>query len=67
MKATVTNILPGSMTPPNGTYTGSWGGCRVWFKVDDAVYTGETQIGIKTINAPCVVTVSESGVSVETD
>ena len=50
---------------PDGQYDGRWGGYHVTFVVDGIEYEAQTNIGIRTPNAPCVVTVSGGKMTVE--
>lgn len=44
-------------TVPCGTYPGVWGGYFVRFSAQDRDYVLEMNWGIRTMNAPCTVTV----------
>ena len=68
MKAEVGKITPvaGCLTIPDGEYKGVWGGYNVEFKVGSITYRATTNVGIRTTNAPCLVTVLDNFVTVET-
>lgn len=42
---------------PDGEYAGVWGGYLARFRVDGVIHMVDTNIGIRTPNAPCIVTV----------
>jgi hypothetical protein len=58
--ASVTNVVQkiSSDTIPDGRYTGTWGGYRVRFNAHGRHYEGDSDIGIRTPSAPCVVIVN---------
>ena len=52
--------------PPDGEYRGLWSGYNVRFKVADGrIYVGETSIGVRGIDIPCTVIVSDGKVEVK--
>lgn len=44
--------------PPDGTYSGTWGGNVVTFEADGVVYSATAEDAIRTPAARCVVAVS---------
>lgn len=57
-------IIPES-SPPPGSYQGTWGGYKARFYANGHWYEVDTFDGIRTPAAPCVVTISEQGITVE--
>lgn len=51
---------------PTGMYPGFWGGYEVETIIDGETYQFRTENGIRTMNAPVIVTVKDGVVSVET-
>lgn len=51
---------------PTGIYTGLWGGYEVETIIDGETYQFKTENGIRTMNAPVLVTVKDGVVIVET-
>jgi FAD synthase len=49
---------------PDGEYKGTWGGYVVRFKVDGKQYEAASSVGIRTQNAPCIVSVRDCLVTV---
>lgn len=43
---------------PKGEYPGTWGGYIVLFRVGDKQYRGHTDVGVRGINIPCIVSVN---------
>ena len=60
MKTVVPDILA------NGQYTGRWGAYVVEFLVNVEKYKATTVQGIRGWNIPCIVTVSDDTIHVET-
>jgi len=54
----VLNVRPvnAAGSVPDGRYDGKWTGYLVQFVVDETVYEGESDDGIRGIDVPCVVT-----------
>lgn len=50
----------------SGDYEGVWGGYVVRFQAEGLIYEGQTNIGIRTMAAPCIVTITEKGATVRT-
>jgi hypothetical protein len=52
------NIRPvdNTIAIPDGRYEGSWSGYHVRFRVHDREYEGESEVGIRGMNEPCIVT-----------
>lgn len=51
---------------PNGTYDGIWGGYNVRFGVGERNFEVKTDIGIRTMSAPCNVCVSNGNITITT-
>lgn len=49
---------------PDGEYRGTWGGYVVRFKVDGKQYEAASSVGIRTQNAPCIVSVRDCLITV---
>ena len=52
---------------PDGIYDGVWGGYIVRFSVDGVEYEARTEIGIRTLRAPCRVSVMQGIITVSID
>lgn len=50
---------------PDGVYEGIWGGYFVAFSVAGINYEAQTRDGIRTMRAPCKVTVKDGKIEVE--
>lgn len=49
---------------PNGKYKAFWGGYEVAVKIKGIEYRFKTEVGIRTMNAPCFVVVKNGEISI---
>mgnify|MGYP007077531248 CR=1 FL=1 len=64
----VTDCVAISVAQPNdGVYPGTWGGYVVRFTADGITYQAKSECGIRTMAAPCKVTVEQGEMIVEAD
>jgi hypothetical protein len=62
----VTSITPDQ--PPAGCYASLWSGSCITFTADGVEYTGRTEdIAVRGINVPSQVTVTDTGVTLQTE
>ncbi len=68
-KGTFENFLRSKETGKNsllvGVYEGKWTAYHVEWSTPNGDFEGETEIGVRGRNCPCIVTVTESGTTVK--
>lgn len=52
-------------TLPLGEYRGVWGGYEVKVEIEGVQYHLKTEMGIRTLAAPCVVRIQSGSITVE--
>lgn len=50
---------------PAGIYNGTWSGYEAYTTINGEDYRFKTEDGIRAINAPCIITVTDGKVTVE--
>lgn len=65
MKAKGLSITRTVNSLPDGHYKGRWGGYLVTLEIGGDVYYIDTNIGIRSMSAPCVVVVKDGEIAVE--
>lgn len=50
---------------PNGSYSGVWGGYVVEFYIDGEKFEASTDVGVRGINIPCVVSINNGEITIK--